>query len=193
MRLRWIHFSIIILVLSLSCDESLPPRQDPSDLFKAQLQEFYVYTQNANSVIVNLVAVNNFDETLSDRMALTGTIVITSNRDTSVHKTFQLAPTNLVHGTYDPAKGTLTVNPGDYVQIQVTWDFTDDEGGSLPNYFFQYSLDRTCQQRQVARTESFTIAGKVKLYSTLGFAQSQIAFTIQQYDIFVGPHDCLPL
>lgn len=193
MRLRWIHFSIIILVFSLSCDESLPPRQDPSELFKAHLQGYYVYTQFANNVVINLIAVNNFDETLSDRVGLTGTIVITSNRDTSVHKTFQLSLSNMIHGTYDPVKGILTVNPGDSVVIQIMWDFTDDEGGSLPNYFFQYSLDRTCTQRLVAKSETFFVAGKAKLYSMLGYAQSQNSFTLQQYDIFVGPHDCLPL
>jgi hypothetical protein len=193
MHLRWIHFSIVILVFSLSCDESLPPRQNPSELFTAHLQGYYVYTQFANNVVINLIAVNNFDETLSDRVGLTGTIVITSNRDSSVHKTIQLSLSNMIHGTYDPVKGTLTVNPVDSVVIQVTWDFTDDEGGSLPNYFFQYSLDRSCKQRLVAKSETFTISGKAKLYSILGYAQSQNSFTLQQYDIFIGPHDCIPL
>lgn len=193
MRLSWIHLLVVIVVFSISCDEALPPRQDPSNLFSVQLQQYYHYDQNFNNVIVDLFIYNRFDETLSDRMSMTGAIVITSNRDTSVHRTFELSALNLIHGTYDPAKGTLTINPGDFAEIQVTWDFTDDSGLSLPSYFFDYRVDRTCRQRLISLPESFTIAGKARLYSNLGYAQSQLSFQIQQYDSFVSPRDCLPL
>jgi hypothetical protein len=182
-----------LLVFSFSCDESLPPRQDPSNLFRVYLQQFYIYTQFENDVTVNLVAINDFDETLSERVGIDGSIVITSDRDSSVHKTFQLSLTNLIHGNYNPVKGVLTIDPGDSVILQVKWDFTDDSGGSLMSDFFRYSVDRTCQQRDVAEQEGFRIVGKTKLYSRLGYAQSQLPFMITQYDRFIGPHDCLPL
>lgn len=193
MRLGWIHFSIVILVFSLSCDESLPPRQDPTNLFKARVQASYYYSPFANVVLIQLIAVNDFDETLNDRIGIDGTIVVASNRDTSVHKTFQLFASNLIHGTYDPSTATLTIDPGDSVVIQVSWDFTDDAGDSLSTDFFHYVIDVTCRQRMITDLENFTIVGKTKLYASLGYAKSQIPFTIRQYDHFVGPHDCLPL
>lgn len=193
MRLNWIHFLLIIPVFSLSCDEALPSRQDPSSLFKARVQPFYVYSAFQNDVVVNLIAVNEFDETLNDRAGITGAITITSDRDTSIHKTIQLGPNNLIYGKYDAVKGILTIDPGDSVIIQAVWDFTDDSGASLTNGFFSYHIDRTCRQRLIASSETFSIVGKTKLYSQLGYAQSRMTFGIVQYDIFVGPHDCLPL
>ncbi|HEY6950935.1 MAG TPA: hypothetical protein VI758_00940 [Bacteroidota bacterium] len=176
-----------------SCEESLPVRRDPTDLFKVQVQAQYNYTQFANVVFVQLVAINEFDETLSDHIGVDGTITVTSDRDTSVRKTFTLSRLNLIHGTYDPYTATLTINPGDSVVLQVSWDFTDDAGNSLDSAFFHYSVDRTCKQRMVAELEKFTVFGRSKLYTNLGYAQSQIPFLIQKYNIFVGPHDCLPL
>ena len=193
MRLHWAHFFCFLVVFSVSCDESLPPRQDPSGLFSLQVQQNYLYDANDNNLLISLFAFNNFDETLSDRMFLSGTVVITSNRDTSVHKTYQLSALNLIHGTYDASKGILTINPGDFAELRVDWDFTDDSGLSLDSYFFQYSLDRSCQERSVAKSETFTITARARLFSNLGYTQSQFSFNIAKYDVFVGPHDCHPL
>jgi hypothetical protein len=193
MRLQLIHIFCFLLVFSISCDESLPPRQDPSNLFRVYLQQFYIYTPLENDVTVNLIAINDFDETLSERVGIDGSIVITSDRDSSVHRTFQLSPTSLIHGNYNPVKGILTIDPGDSVIIQVKWDFTDDSGGNLMANFFRYSVDKTCQQRDVAEQEGFNIFAKTRLYTQLGYAQSQLPFLITQYDRFVGPHDCTPL
>lgn len=193
MRFRPFHPILVVLVFSLSCEESLPPRQDPTDLFKVQLSSTYLYTQLSNSVIVNVTAINQFDETISDHADISGSIIVTSARDSSVHKTYPVSSANLIHGDYDAIKGILTINPGDSVVFQIYWDFTDDNGESLADNFFHYSVDRTCQQRMIAQLETFEIAAKAKLYSNLGYAQSQIPFSIVQFDHFVGPHDCLPL
>jgi len=193
MRLSWIHPFVAIVVFSMSCDESLPPRQDPANLFAVQIQQSYLYDANNNSLLINLFVYNNFDETLSDRMSLTGTIAVTSNRDSSVHKTFQLSAQNLIHGTYDPSKGTLTINPGDFAELQVIWDFTDDSGNSLGSYFFEYHVDPNCREHLISTKELFTISGKTRLYANLGYAQSQLSFQIQQYDMFVAPRYCHPL
>ena len=184
---------LFLLVFAVACDESLPPRVDPSNFFLTMLQSSYHYTQFENDVVINLVVVNKFDETLDDHLGLDGTITITSDRDTSVHKTFQLSRTNLTRGNYNPGTGMLTFDPGDTVVLQVTWDFTDDVGGTLIGYFFHYNIDRTCKERDVADQESFNIAAQAKLYSVLGYAQCDTSFSIIQYDRFIGPRDCIPL
>ena len=183
----------VLVVLAWSCDESLPPRVNPSNLFTAQVSASYNYTPVANNVLIDLIAVNKFDETISNRAGIEGTIVITSLQDTSVHKTFTLSRTSLIHGNYNLQTGTLTIDPGDTVVLQATWDFTDDAGTDLTQNFFHYNIDATCRQRLIASPESFTVEAKAKLYTTLGYAYSQTSFTIQQYNIFVGPHDCTPL
>jgi hypothetical protein len=193
MRLNWIHFLLIIPVFSLSCDEALPPRQDPTSLFKVSLQSFYVYTDTENDVAIVLSAINDFDETLNDRLALSGTIVITSDRDSSVHKTIPLSTANLIGGHYDPVKGILTIDPGDSVVVQAKWDLTDDNGVSLPSYFFQYHVDAMCRDRLISSPEYFTISGKAKLYANLGYAESQLTYAIRQYDKWIAPKYCIPL
>jgi hypothetical protein len=194
MRVSFIHVLLFIVIFLLSCDESLPPRQNPTDLFSAQVQAYYNYTSTANNVVINLQAVNNFDETLYDLAGVGGSVVITSARDSSVHKTIPLTLANLIRGNYNPVKGTLTIDPGDTVVVQVVWDFTDDSGNDLTNNdFFHYDIDVTCMQRVVSRPENFSVVAKSKLYAKLGYAQSQTSFVIRQYDKFVGPHDCAPL
>jgi hypothetical protein len=193
MRLSWINLLVAAVVFLVSCDESLPPRQDPSDLLNSQVSQYYLFTADSNCVIVNLVVVNKFDETLSDRMALEGAIVMTSNRDSSVHKTLRLDASCLKRGMYDPLKGTLTIDPGDTVLIQATWNFTDDAGKSLGgDNFFEYNVDPTCKQRLVSNPEFFTIDAKAKLFSKLGYVQSRIIFQIMQFDHFVDPKTCTP-
>lgn len=180
-------------MLMSSCDESLPTRQDPSNLFAAQVHPYYNYTPFANNVVIDLIAVNNFDETLSNRAGVDGSLVITSLRDTSVHKTIELSLSNLIRGKYDPVKGILTIDPGDTVVLEAVWDFTEDAGASLTQDFFHYNIDPACRQREMADPESFAVSARSKLYANLGYAHAQGLLTFQQYDVFVGPHDCVPL
>jgi hypothetical protein len=194
MKLPLIHCLLFIVIFSLSCDESLPPRQNPADLFSAHVVAYYNYIPTANNVVIDLYAANNFDETLYGLAGVEGTVVITSSRDSSIHKTLRLTLANLIHGNYEPAKGTLTVDPGDTVEMEAVWDFTDDSGSDLTtNDFFHYNIDVTCRQRLVSNTESFVITAKAKLYTMLGYAQSGTTLEFRQYNIFVGPHDCEPL
>lgn len=192
MRPQFIGGLLVMGIFLSSCDESLPPRQNPADLFSSRVHPYYSYTPTANNVVVDLIAVNNFDETLNDRLHLEGSVVITSSRDTAVHKTIQLDASNLIRGNYDPVKGTLTIDPGDTVVIEAVWDFTDDAGANLTQSFFNYKVDSTCIQRMMSSPESFTVSARSRLFTMLGYAQSQTELTFVYYNEFVGPHDCLP-
>ncbi len=192
MRFRHLHFAAVSLFFSLSCDESLPPRQDPSDLFGLAVWSYYNYTPIANNIVIHAALVNNFDETLNGPADISGSFLVTSERDSSVHATVPMLATNIIHATYAPGTGILTVDPGDSVVLETAWDFTDESGRSLDStVFFRYTGDTTCVQRLIAQPEAFAIAGKIRLFQNLGFAQSATVIRLRHYNIFVSSHDCL--
>ncbi len=193
MHFKPVYLIVIPLVFLLSCDESLPPRRDPSNLFDLTVWPYYNYTPSANDVVIHMNMVNNFDETLSSNAGVEGSFVVTSARDTSIHKTIQVGLANFIHANYNAVRGILTVDPGDSVVLEATWGFTDDSAHDLTNGFFNYRTDPTCQQRLVADPESFSVVGRLKLFKNLGYAATQTTITFRQYNVFVGPHDCTPL
>ncbi len=190
MTFRPIHVAPFALVFWLSCDESLPPRQDPTDVFRLTVWPYYAYTPADNAVVIHLVMVNNFDETLSGDAGIEGPWVVTSARDTAVHKTIHATLTDIIHADYNPYRGVLTVDPGDSVVLETSWDFTDDRGQSLTTGFFRYKPDSTCYQRWVAEREVFTIAGRLKLSRNLGYSALQTSIAFRHYSVFVPPNVC---
>ncbi len=194
MRFRWSQILIVTTLLVVSCKESLPPRVSPASLFNLNVTAYYNYTPAANDVVIHAVMVNHFDETLNGRAGVSGSLLVTSARDTSVHKTIQLSGVNIIHANYNAITDTLTVDPGDSVVIEAAWDFTEDNGRNLnQTEFFQYSVDRTCQQRMIASPELFFIASKIRLFENLGYATFETNIEFQHYNIFVGPRDCIPM
>lgn len=193
MRFRMSHILMVLLVFAVSCDESLPPRQDPSAVFVVQARPVYYYAQTANSMLVELCFINNFDETLSDRLDLNGTMVITSKRDTSVHKTFTIANQNLVYGSYVPSTGILTVDPGDSIVFGAMWDFTDDYGRQVPSILFQYHVDPLCAARLISDPETFNVLVSTRLFAPLAYTTYRSGFEFRHLLQWVSPHDCHPL
>ena len=134
-------FSVLMLaVFNLSCDESLPPREDPKSLFRGTLKvEFHpgkVY--GGSELWIYLYAINTFDETLQNNERMKGTLDIVLSRDPDYHRSVSLDWTNLVHGvTRDPRTGQIVVARGDTMMLLYKWDFFDDNGVWLPNSIFR--------------------------------------------------------
>jgi hypothetical protein len=193
MSFRPTHLAVIALVFWLSCDESLPPRQDPSHVFHLKLTPYYEYTQSSNFLQLQISFINSFDETLSGLMALDGTVVIASERNPSIHRTLPIASQNLVRAHYDASSGNLTLDPGDSIVVAVNWDFTDDTGRRLQSILFEYSVDSSCASREISNPEIFDVTATTRLFAPLALTDYHSTFTFRHYLQWVSPHDCVPL
>ena len=165
---------LIVIACSMSCDESLPPYLDPRNVFQATVRAQYILAINDNSVLVFFVARNSYEETFQGPGVLSGTLKLTSRRDVTVQKTFELTAANLTHSTnYNSGNGILTVDPKDSVVFLARWNLTDDGGRDLREFFFSYRTDPTCTLRQIAREEIFVMQGSVKLYDKIETVSSR--------------------
>lgn len=163
------YILVIVTALSLSCKEPLPTYKDPSEVFSGVLRIGYLYgTPPANIFSVQLVIVNDFDETFEGRTLFEGTIEIVLARKPDVKKTFFLSVENLIQGRYNAGSRVLTFNPRDSVRLGIYWGFIDDQGVDLRETEFTYSTDRACPRRKIARQETFLVSGTLKLYDRTG-------------------------
>ncbi|HEY6950934.1 MAG TPA: hypothetical protein VI758_00935 [Bacteroidota bacterium] len=190
MRESWILFFSLLIVSLSSCEESLPPRNDPSTFLKASFRATYVYSPAMNDVVFQVSVINGFDETLEGPLDLDGFVLIKSTEHPQSQKTITISPSDLIHGFRDPHTGMLILNPGDSVIFQSTWDFTDDLFRYLPLTAFHYSTDLTCTQRLIADPESFSVYGKVKLYKQSGYGTTNSSFAFRHIDRWIPPNEC---
>lgn len=166
----FLKYCLLMLAgLSLSCKEPLPVYKDPADVFSGSLRIGYLFgTPPANIFSVQLITINDFDETFEGRTLFEGSIEIALARKPEVKKTFFLSANNLIQGRYTAGSRTLILNPGDTVRVGVSWDFIDDTGTDLREAEFHYFSDQTCQARLIAREETLSVRGTLKLYDRTG-------------------------
>ena len=173
-RLLLATLALVVVISSHSCNESLPPYQEPQQLFNATIDGKYWLSDIEHSLTVFFRITNAFDETLEGPALLTGKIQISSARDTSIHKTFSLGTANLFSG-YTLNGKTLRIDPKQTMVLKATWDFPgdrviDDNGRNLAGdtasaSFFTYVEDKTCQWRRLARPEDFVLQGTVTIFA----------------------------
>lgn len=172
-RLLLATLALVVMISSHSCNESLPPYQEPQQLFNATIDGKYWLSDIEHSLTVYFRITNAFDETLEGPALLTGRIQISSARDTSIHKTFSLGTANLFSG-YTLIGKTLRIDSKQTMVLKATWDFpgdrvVDDNGRNLAGdsttaSFFTYVADKTCQWRRLARPEDLLLQGTVRLF-----------------------------
>ncbi|MDP1677866.1 MAG: hypothetical protein Q8L88_13495 [Bacteroidota bacterium] len=167
---------LVILALTLNgCYESLPLREDPKEILSASLTANYAAHVSLTTMTITLNVENKFDETLQDHAFLDGVLTIQWLGDPQSRKTIKLSKLNLQNnGQYNPSTGILTIDPHEVLQFVYVWDFTDDNGDSIPQEFKTY-LSPHClevgEQIFVAR-ESFLIEGSMNVFSHTGFTRA---------------------
>jgi hypothetical protein len=183
------------LAVSMSCDESLPPYQNPSNVLEGKTRAQYVLSYFENSMHVSLIVRNVYEETFQAQAVLNGTLVITAKRRPRIQKTFHLTANNITYAAnYDKATRVLTIDPQDSVVFSSSWDFIDDAGEDLRLTFFRYVADTSCYGRVIAPDETFVLQGSVKVYDRLpDVSGGPIEYTFCHVNIWVGPHDCTPV
>lgn len=182
---------VAVVGLCLSCKERLPSYEDPTQIFSGILRPTYQYSGTQNSLNVQLVVVNDFDETFEGRTLFEGTVEIVLARKPDLKKTFFLSSSNLIQGKYNAGSRVLTLDPGDSVRVRVSWNFVDDQGTDLRQQEFSYRTDQTCFQRRIAGEEVFTITGRLKLYDrTEEIKFGPVIYAICHINAWVDPRFC---
>ncbi len=188
------YLTLALAGLSLSCKERLPSYEDPTQVFSGLARTAYLYSGTQNQLRVQLIIVNDYDETFEARTLLEGSIEITLARKPDLKKTFFLSSSNLIQGRYNAGSRVLTFDPGDSVRVGVAWNFVDDRGVDLRQQEFSYQTDQTCSLRKIAAEETFTITGRLKLYDrTDEIKFGPVVFTMCHVNVWVDPRFCTTL
>lgn len=116
----------------------------------------YQYDRFRNRLKFDVTVMNVFDETLADTVGgFQGTLTLWIARDPDHRKTITITPRDIeLSPRVDPVRGTLTLDPGDSVLMEFTWDLVADGGYDLRDSLLSYGLDPTCDYRIVADRES---------------------------------------
>ncbi|RPI05088.1 MAG: hypothetical protein EHM64_07760 [Ignavibacteriae bacterium] len=180
------------MTLLFACDESLPPRNDPSDLFRGSINAKYslLFTENALRLEVKIV--NRYDETIQAPVSMSGVLHITLSRDSRYQKTIPLTAANLASTkAYNPSTKELTLNPGDSIKFVYTWNFIDDNNAFLPEEVFHYYLDTDCPGRFISFRESFVLTGSFQIIEKLGsIPLTPLVLNLCYISKYFTSHDC---
>ena len=184
-RVRWlssvpVFLSVaLVLALSLSCNESLPPYDVPSTLFTGTIRPMFVHTRGTH-LWITLTVQNTFDETLQDVPSLRGNLEIILARDPSIHKTVTLDSKDLLYhynallgypnyaNVPNLAGGVLTINSKDSVCFFYDWQFTSDDGVYLPDQVFHMHANPQFPADSIADPEIFILKGYMQVFTKTG-------------------------
>lgn len=192
------YASLVTAVLLLgSCNEELPVRRDPANVFDVSFGGLYILSSVENTLQIFMSVVNSYDETFQDAALMQGRLLITLRRDPQYHRSYSLSSANLVTSKgYNPATGQLTINPGDTVKFAVKWDFIDDRNVDFRQDVFKYSLDPSCSTsgRMIADREDFLVSGDMQLFAASGLSIGKMAIvSLCHVNKWVNPKDCPPI
>jgi hypothetical protein len=131
--------AIVSCVLLLSgCDESLPPRSDPTDILHASVAPPHemiemqdgVPIRDAGELIASLK--NVYTEVLQKEANVEATLTIWMAKRSDVHRTIHLTVQNMAYPVV--VRKMLTLVPKDSARFVVWWDQRTDEGVPFWHY-----------------------------------------------------------
>jgi hypothetical protein len=122
-----------------SCDETLPDRNDPTNLLTARMSWHYSYSLRENAYSILVIVRNNSDETIQAQAAIAGTIRIEwlipleVTGDIVKTRTDKLDGRN-INGArqYDAFTGMITLASGDSITLYYSWNLKMDDSTWLP-------------------------------------------------------------
>lgn len=128
--------SALCIIMLASCDESLPPRDDPQNFLSVKTEPYYEFGRTAQIVYLTIRIRNVYTETFSSPADIYGTINILWKDRPEAQRHYTLTPADLKTYFYDPATGKtltsrssynsalkiLTIPENEYVVFQVKWD-----------------------------------------------------------------------
>lgn len=182
---------LAIATLGPVCDERVPVYQDPRDVFSGWIS---VTSSTPSAMSINLVARNDFDETLEGEAVLRGEAEISLLNNPSIRKSFAFSPGDLITGKFNSTTGTLRVDPGDTIRLRVFWDYVDEAGVNLTTDYFRYWEDPDCPSRCIAEEEVFVLRGTLKVFDkTETISMGPTLFSLCHVSVHVPPQFCPPV
>jgi hypothetical protein len=175
LRLLIIIAIFVVWRYGSGCDESLPQRNDPANVFTATVSAVYIYQIDVNAIGVRLNVVNTFDETLQALLSIDGNVDIEWNRSPEYRVSIPLSKFNLIHsGPIDQYTRVLTLDPGDSLTFYTIWNLATDSNVFIPS-MFDYNVEPTCltpagSLKVSRRKETFNFSGRVKIMERTGYA-----------------------
>lgn len=187
-------FIILGFLLQLSCEESLPPYNDPTNLFSGEIEAVYILSADENHARVVLRVRNIYDETLDGTAKIEGEIKISSERNPAIAKTIPITPSMFASGRYDSRTGRLVIDPKEIIRFETIWDLTDDLGRHVRSTLLVMVSDTTCPAyRCFALPEEFRLTATIKLYERIALtAVGPSIFRLCYIPRVVGPPLCPP-
>lgn len=172
------------IALFPSCEEFLPVRNDPSEIFTGFLETSYRYTSKGNGIVFTGNLINNFDESLSDVAKIDGTLEIEwiapieNIGSINPKRTVRLTAEHISAPGYDRYTKILTINPRDTVKINFFWDFKFDDSTDIRNvrYFQEQAKILDCSviggkiidtPRVVYKSQPFKVKCTMKFFDKL--------------------------
>jgi hypothetical protein len=193
-RISILCIPLLATLLFNSCEESLPPRDEPIDYFVATCSCNYFRNTfgTVEYIIVSVVVRNMYSETFSATPSILGNVMISWKNDSrySKHGTFTAGAivkpvffdpftgkNVTTRSEYDPVKNVLTIPVGDSVNFEYTWPFVADDSTDVRRLFF-FPPDQPNPETVLSEVETFIVSADVRLYkSTATFHTPTILFT----------------
>ncbi len=172
---------ILLSLISLSCNESLPSYAPPATVFEGTLRGVTIQTKVSDYVGVYFTVKNIYHETLQSHGMLSGMLEITFPPVPSFHKTvlldssFFVNPQNLNMRT-----GVVTVDPGDSLAFVFRWDLYDDNGVFLPD-LVQLKADPNCPTIRRADPLTLVFNCSFQVFDTYGQVRTESAAYVFAY------------
>lgn len=180
-RYKSSFFFIGCILVMVSCDESLPPRDNPKVLLKGDVSFSYIYSVNENDFRFYVDVTNIYNETIQDTAKVNGILEIILKRDPRYRKTVYLSITNLVSTLlYDSNANCFTIDPVKKVTFLSIWNLIDDNQIDLATSIFQYQPDPSCPYRFKSQTETFILKGSIQIINGGG----EVLFGPKEIEVF---------
>ena len=181
-KFKWIYLFLICMAIS-GCDEQLPSRNNPIDLFTGKIEVGYIYTHLQNGITFIIYITNNYSESFSEDIKFEGTLEIEWVAPVDMIGSINPSRTIKLQLDHLNAKGlnrqtnVLTINPQDTLRIIYTWDFKFDDSTDIRTipFFRNDAKIIDCPNidglnvvpRVVFRNQPFNVKCSVKLFDKL--------------------------
>jgi len=161
MLYKWpnLRFFLVVLIIglsSISCEDPLPSYEEPKEVFKidffpdtpsvityrgrdSNVPDEMPYSISPNMMYMRVRVTNVYDDVLQGPLFISGEVSLTFVKDERVRIVVPFTQANALSSPYvDWSTMTLTLEPGQPIWLQPTWDWKQDK-----KWIFRYTAFAT--------------------------------------------------